>query len=80
MSVGTAKTAGVGYVIACAPPRDSEGMYPYTLYALHAAGADEIYDIGGVQAMCEALRTLGPVAASGGNDIDLLVDGGFTCW
>ncbi len=51
MSVGTAKTAGVGYVTACAPPRDADGMYPYTLYALHAAGADEIYDLGGVQAM-----------------------------
>ena len=51
MSVGTAKTAGVGTVTACAPPRDAEGMYPYTLYAMHAAGADEIYDLGGVQAM-----------------------------
>ncbi|HVL54920.1 MAG TPA: histidinol dehydrogenase, partial [Burkholderiaceae bacterium] len=51
MSVGTAKTAGVAHVTACAPPRDADGMYPYTLYALHAAGADEIYDLGGVQAM-----------------------------
>ena len=51
MSVGTAKVAGVDYIIACAPPRDKEGMYPYTLYALHASGADEIYHLGGVQAM-----------------------------
>lgn len=51
MSVGTAKTAGVSHVTACAPPRDADGMYPYTLYALHAAGADEIYNLGGVQAM-----------------------------
>jgi len=51
MSVGTAKAAGVSHVVACAPPRDAHGMYPYTLYALHAAGADEIYNLGGVQAM-----------------------------
>ncbi len=52
MSVGTAKVAGVEHVIGCAPPRPGEdGMYPYTLYGLHAAGADEIYCIGGVQAM-----------------------------
>ncbi len=51
MSVGTAKAAGVSYVVSCAPPRDAEGMYPYTLYALHRAGADEIYNLGGVQAM-----------------------------
>jgi sulfopropanediol 3-dehydrogenase len=51
MSVGTAKVAGVDYIIACAPPRDRDGMYPYTLYALHASGANEIYHLGGVQAM-----------------------------
>ncbi len=50
MSVGTARVAGVERVIACAPPRDSSGMYPHTLYALHTAGADEIYHLGGVQA------------------------------
>jgi sulfopropanediol 3-dehydrogenase len=51
MSVGTAKVAGVDYIIACAPPRDHDGMYPYTLHALHESGADEIYHLGGVQAM-----------------------------
>jgi sulfopropanediol 3-dehydrogenase len=51
MSIGTAKAAGVGHVTGCAPPRDSEGIFPATLYALHTAGADEIYCIGGVQAM-----------------------------
>ena len=56
MSVGTAKTAGVRYVTACAPPRDAAGMYPYTLYALHAAGADEIYNLGGVQAMASMVH------------------------
>lgn len=52
MSVGTAKEAGVEHVIGCAPPRPGEdGMFAHTLYALHASGADEIYCIGGVQAM-----------------------------
>jgi sulfopropanediol 3-dehydrogenase len=71
MSVGTAKTAGVSYVTACAPPRDSEGMYPYTLYALHAAGADEIYHLGGVQAMasmvhgCVGMRPVDMITGAG---------------
>ncbi|WP_340109964.1 histidinol dehydrogenase [Pikeienuella sp. HZG-20] len=52
MSVATARVAGVGHIIGCAPPRPGEnGMYPQTLYALHASGADDIYCIGGVQAM-----------------------------
>jgi sulfopropanediol 3-dehydrogenase len=51
MSVATARTAGVGHITGCAPPRDGEGIFPATLYALSAAGADEIYCIGGVQAM-----------------------------
>lgn len=51
MSVGTAAVAGVEHIVGCAPPRDADGMYPYTLYAFHAAGAHAIYDIGGVQAL-----------------------------
>ncbi len=51
MSVGTARVAGVKHIVGCAPPRDSSGIYAPTLYALHAAGADEIFAIGGVQAM-----------------------------
>jgi sulfopropanediol 3-dehydrogenase len=51
MSVGTARVAGVQHITACAPPRDGKTIFPPTLYALHASGADEIYTIGGVQAM-----------------------------
>ena len=52
MSVGTARVAGVDYITGCAPPRPgTQSMYPHTLYALSAAGADDIYCIGGVQAM-----------------------------
>lgn len=50
MSVATAKTAGVGHVIGAAPPRNGEGIFAPTLYALAESGADEIYCIGGVQA------------------------------
>jgi len=51
MSVGTARVAGVENIVGCAPPRDENGIYGPTLYGLSAAGADEIYCIGGVQAM-----------------------------
>lgn len=51
MSVATAREAGVDRVIACAPPRGAEGIFAPTLYGLHAAGADEIYVLGGAQAM-----------------------------
>src|SRR3954447_21529510 len=51
MSVATARVAGVGTVIGCAPPRDADGIYPHTLYALHESGADAVFCIGGVQAM-----------------------------
>lgn len=51
MSVATARVAGVGHITGCAPPRPGAGIFPSTLYALNAAGADEIFCIGGVQAM-----------------------------
>lgn len=51
MSIGTARVAGVGHVVGCAPPRDEDGIFGPTLYGLHESGADEIYCIGGVQAM-----------------------------
>ncbi len=51
MSVATAKVAGVNHVIGAAPPRDGQGIFPPTLYALAESGATEIYSIGGVQAL-----------------------------
>jgi sulfopropanediol 3-dehydrogenase len=51
MSVGTAKVAGVGHITGCAPPRGADGIYPQTLHALHRSGADEIYTLGGAQAL-----------------------------
>ncbi|SEL56392.1 sulfopropanediol 3-dehydrogenase [Chitinophaga rupis] len=51
MSIITARVAGVKRVIACTPPIN--GNIPEaTVCAMHFAGADEIYILGGVQALC----------------------------
>jgi sulfopropanediol 3-dehydrogenase len=50
MSVLTAKVAGVRRVIACTPPIKGE-LPAATIAAMHLAGADEIYVLGGVQAL-----------------------------
>ena len=50
MSVLTAKVAGVKRVIACAPPFDGKPCAEIVA-AMHLAGADEIYCVGGVQAV-----------------------------
>ncbi|CBF84146.1 hypothetical protein AN2723.2 [Aspergillus nidulans FGSC A4] len=50
MTIVTAKAAGVSRVIACTPP--IQGKIPAsTVAAIHLAGADEIYILGGVQAI-----------------------------
>jgi sulfopropanediol 3-dehydrogenase len=57
MSITTAKVAGVRRVIACSPPSPpgttnaGGGIYPATLHAMVSAGADEIFCLGGVQAL-----------------------------
>ena len=51
MTAGTAEVAGVETIIGCAPPRDADGMYPQTLYALRASGAGALYSLGGAQAL-----------------------------
>ncbi|WP_375088448.1 histidinol dehydrogenase [Peribacillus sp. RS7] len=50
MSVLTAKVTGVKRVIACTPPIGGE-IPAATVAAMHMAGADEIYILGGIQAM-----------------------------
>ncbi|KAJ5930902.1 hypothetical protein N7466_006395 [Penicillium verhagenii] len=50
MTILTAKVAGVKNVIGCTPPIN--GKIPYsTVAAMHLAGADEIFLLGGVQAV-----------------------------
>ncbi len=50
MSVVTAKAAGVKRVIATAPPFGGQ-PHPAIVTAMHLGGADEIYALGGVQAV-----------------------------
>ncbi len=50
MSVLTAKVAGVPRVVACTPPINGE-IPAETIAAMHFAGADEIYLLGGIQAV-----------------------------
>jgi sulfopropanediol 3-dehydrogenase len=49
MSVTTAKVAGVDNVIACSPPKGTDGIHPGVLYALRHCGTDTILTLGGVQ-------------------------------
>ena len=50
MSIVTARVAGVKRIIACAPPFKG-GPHPAIVAAMHFGGADEIYVLGGVQAV-----------------------------
>ncbi|MCQ9426829.1 histidinol dehydrogenase [Pseudomonas sp. LJDD11] len=63
MSVVTAKVAGVPRVITCAPPFNGKPAHAIVA-AQHMAGADEIYCLGGVQAiaaMAIGTETISPV-------------------
>jgi sulfopropanediol 3-dehydrogenase len=70
MSVLTAKVAGVKRVAACTPPLN--GVAPAaTVAAMHFAGADEIYLLGGIQAVAMMALGTGSVAP-----VDMLVGPG----
>ncbi|MGW0686216.1 histidinol dehydrogenase [Streptomyces sp. NPDC002754] len=71
MTIVTAKVAGVPRVVACTPPIRGE-IPAATVAAMHLAGADEIYLLGGVQAvaaMAVGTGTIGsvPMLAGPGN-------------
>jgi histidinol dehydrogenase/sulfopropanediol 3-dehydrogenase len=52
MSIIPAKVAGVRRVAACSPPsKEHGGIHPAVLVAMDIAGADEIYCMGGAQAI-----------------------------
>jgi sulfopropanediol 3-dehydrogenase len=70
MSVLTAKVAGVKRVIACTPPINGE-IPKATIAAMYLAGADEMYLLGGVQAI--AMMALGTETVQG---VDMLVGPG----
>src|SRR4051812_4188017 len=61
MSIVTAKVAGVKRIIACAPPFKG-GPHPAIVAAMHFGGADEIYVLGGVQAVAMMALGTGSVA------------------
>lgn len=51
MTVGVAGVAGVPNVVACTPPSNKGKAHPAVLYAAHLSGADQMYALGGVQAL-----------------------------
>ncbi len=51
MTIVPARVAGVPRVAACAPPGPDGTVHPVTLAAMALAGADEIYCMGGAQAV-----------------------------
>ena len=70
MSIITARVAGVKRVAACTPPTHAQ-PHPETIAAMVLAGADEIYVLGGVQAI--AAMALGSESIS---PVDMLVGPG----
>ena len=62
MSIVTAKVAGVPRIIACAPPFKG-GPHPAIVAAMHFGGADEIYVLGGVQAVAAMALGTGSIGA-----------------
>ena len=70
MSVVTAKVAGVKRIVACTPPTQGK-PHPETIAAMHLGGADEIYLLGGVQAIAAMALGTGPIDA-----VDMLVGPG----
>ncbi|MDR1787035.1 MAG: histidinol dehydrogenase [Treponema sp.] len=71
MTVLTAKAAGVARVAACSPPSADGGIHPAVLAALDIAGADEVYCMGGAQAIAAFAYGAGAV-----RKVDLIVGPG----
>lgn len=64
MSVMPAKVAGVKRIVVCSPPGKEGGINPGIMYTLHKMGVDEIYCLGGAQAiaaMAHGTETIAPV-------------------
>src|ERR1700741_1026855 len=70
MSIVTAKVAGVKRIIACAPPFKG-GPHPAIVAAMHFGGADDIYVLGGVQAVAAMALGTESIAA-----VDMVVGPG----
>jgi sulfopropanediol 3-dehydrogenase len=64
MTTVVPKAAGVGRVVACAPPASAEGIAPAMLYAMARGGADQIICVGGAHglaALAYGLEGIEPV-------------------
>ncbi|MDX1982799.1 MAG: histidinol dehydrogenase [Bryobacteraceae bacterium] len=70
MSIVTARVAGVKRILSCAPPFEGRPA-PAIVAAMHLGGADEIYALGGVQAV--AAMSLGMESME---PVDMLVGPG----
>jgi sulfopropanediol 3-dehydrogenase len=71
MTVGVAKAAGVGTVLACTPPQPDGRFDPAVMYAAYLSGVDRAYVLGGVQAL--AAMAFGLL---GERPVDMLVGAG----
>jgi len=70
MSIVTARVAGVKRITACAPPFRG-GPHPAIVAAMHFGGADEIFVLGGVQAVAAMALGTETIAA-----VDMIVGPG----
>jgi sulfopropanediol 3-dehydrogenase len=83
MTIAVPKVAGVGRVVTTTPPQRETGtVNPAQLYAMVKSGADQIYAIGGVQAMAAMAFGLEPDGFMGGemtgslSGVDMIVGAG----
>jgi sulfopropanediol 3-dehydrogenase len=80
MTIAVPKIAGVGRVVTTTPPQRGTGkINPAQLYAMVQSGADQIYAIGGVQAMAAMAFGLEPdglVDAPPLTGVDMIVGAG----
>jgi len=75
MTMVVPKVAGVSRVIGMAPPqKGTDGMHPVQLYAMARSGADEIFVLGGVQAL--AAMVFGIEDSPPLEPVDLIVGAG----
>jgi sulfopropanediol 3-dehydrogenase len=75
MTIGVPKVAGVKRIVACAPvQRGTLGINPAQLYGMVTSGADEIFTIGGAQAM--AAMAFGIEDAPPLEGVDMIVGAG----
>jgi histidinol dehydrogenase/sulfopropanediol 3-dehydrogenase len=71
MAIIPAKVAGVKNIRVCTPPTKEGEIHPAVLYAAHLSGADEIFRVGGAQAVAalaygtETIRPVNKITGPG---------------